>query len=64
MVRSDKLLAMLFAVNATATPNTKKLISFLYSMPGSNAYIECTFSDMKHLLNNSRNRVSVEFDNR
>ena len=29
-------------------------------MPASNAYVEWIFSDMKLLLNDSRNRMSVE----
>ena len=51
---------MLFAVSVTPTPNMKKLISFLYSMPASTAYVECIFSGIKHLLNESRGRISVE----
>ena len=38
----------------------KELISFWYSMPASNAYVECIFSDVKLLLIDSRNRTSVE----
>ena len=60
VMRSDQLWAMLFAVNETPTPNMKELISFWYSMPASNAYVECIFSDMKLLLNDSCNRMSVE----
>ncbi|CAF4740009.1 unnamed protein product, partial [Rotaria sp. Silwood2] len=59
-IRSYQLCAMLFAANATPTPNMKKLICFLYSVPASNAYAECIFSDKKHLLNDSHNRMSVE----
>ncbi|CAF4653234.1 unnamed protein product [Rotaria socialis] len=60
VIRSDQLWAMLLAVNATPTPNMKKLICFLYSIPASNAYVESIFSDMKHLLSDSRNRMSVD----
>ncbi|CAF2878314.1 unnamed protein product [Rotaria sp. Silwood2] len=60
LIRSDQLWAMLFAVNTTPTPNMRKLICFLYSIPASNAYVESIFSDMKHLLNDSRNRMSVD----
>ena len=60
VIRSDQLWTMSFAVNATPTPNMKKLVSFLYSMSVSNAYVEYIFSDMKYLLNDSHNRMSVE----
>jgi hypothetical protein len=60
LIRSDQLWAMLLAVNATPTPNMKKLISFLYSIPASNAYVESIFSEMKHLLNDYRNRMSMD----
>ena len=37
----------------------KKLICFLYSIPASNAYVEGVFSEMKHLVNDYRNRMSL-----
>jgi len=60
MIRSDQLWTILFAVNATPTPNMKTLICFLYSIPASNAYVEGIFSEMKHLLNDFRNRMPVD----
>ncbi|CAF3633183.1 unnamed protein product, partial [Rotaria sordida] len=60
VIRSDQLWAMLLAINATPTPNMKKLISFLYSIPASNAYVEGIFSEMKHLLNDFRNQMTSD----
>ncbi|CAF1517367.1 unnamed protein product [Rotaria sordida] len=60
VIRSDQLWAMLLAINATPTPNMKKLISFLYSIPASNAYVEGIFSEMKHLLNDFHNRITSD----
>lgn len=59
-IRSDQFWAMLLNVNATPTPNMKKLICFIYSIPASNAYVEGVFSELKHLLNDHRNRMTVE----
>ncbi|CAF0880118.1 unnamed protein product, partial [Rotaria sordida] len=60
VIRSDQSWAMLLAINATLTPNMKKLISFLYSIPASNAYVEGIFSEMKHLLNDFHNRMTSD----
>jgi hypothetical protein len=38
----------------------KKLISCLYSISASNAYVESVFSEMKHLFRDARNRMSVD----
>ena len=51
---------MLLAVNPTPVPNMKKLISFLYSIPASNAYVESVLSEMKHLFHDSDNQMSVD----
>lgn len=51
--------ALLFSL--TDSPDFKKLICFLYSLPCSNAYVESAFSQMKHLVNDRRNRMTTEF---
>ena len=48
IIRSDQLWTMLLASNAAPTPNMKKLICFLYSIPTSDAYVEGVFSEIKH----------------
>jgi hypothetical protein len=58
IVRTDQLWMLLFSL--TEAPNFKKLVSFLYSLPCSNAYVESVFSQMKHLFNDKRNRMTVE----
>ncbi|CAF1396996.1 unnamed protein product [Rotaria sp. Silwood1] len=58
IVRSDQLWMFLFSI--TESPNFKKLICFLYSLPCSNAFVESVFSQMKHLLNDRRKRMTNE----
>ena len=57
-LRVDHLWLLLFSIDES--PNFKKLVSFLYSLPCSNAYVESVFSQMKHLFNNTRNRMTTE----
>jgi hypothetical protein len=35
-------------------------VSFLYLLPCSNAYVESVFSQMKHLWNDTSNRMTTE----
>jgi hAT family C-terminal dimerisation region len=58
MVRSDQLWMFLFSL--TDSPNFKKLVCFLYSLPCSNAYVESAFSHMKHLINDRRGSMTTE----
>ncbi|CAF3642456.1 unnamed protein product [Rotaria sp. Silwood1] len=57
-VRSDQLWMLLLSL--TKSPNFKKLICFLYSLPCSNAYVESAFSQMKHLLSDKRSSMTTE----
>ena len=57
-VRSDQLWMLLLSI--TKSPNFKKLICFLYSLPCSNAYVESVFSQMKHLFNDRRHSMTTE----
>jgi len=58
IVRSDQFWMYIFSL--TQSPNFNKLISFLYSLPCSNAYVESAFSQLKHLCNDKRNRMTIE----
>ncbi|CAF4047485.1 unnamed protein product [Rotaria sordida] len=57
-VRSDQLWMLLLSL--TKSPNFKKFICFLHSLPCSNAYVESAFSHMKHLLNDRRSCMTTE----
>jgi hypothetical protein len=54
------LLILLFLFSLTESPNFKKLTCFLYSLPCSNAYVESAFYQMKFLLNDRRNCMTIE----
>ncbi len=51
---------MLLSIKSTPSPNLHKFISFLFSIPCSNAFVESVFSIMKHLWDDKRNRMSTE----
>ncbi len=59
-IRPDQLWAMLLSIKSTPSPNLRKFISFLFSIPCSNAFVESVFSIMKHLWDDKRNRMSTE----
>ncbi|CAF1150096.1 unnamed protein product [Adineta steineri] len=58
IVRSDHFWIYMFSL--TQSPNFKKLICFLYSLPCSNAYVESAFSQLKFLCNDKRNCMTTE----
>ncbi len=58
IVRSDQFWMYLFSL--VQSPNFKKLVCFLFSLPCSNAYVESAFSQLKHLYNDKRNRMTTE----
>jgi len=59
-IRPDQLWAYLFSKSRTKCEEMMKLISFIYSIPCSNAYAEGVFSHMKHAWTCSRNSMSTE----
>ncbi|CAF4125937.1 unnamed protein product [Rotaria sordida] len=58
-VRSDQLWSYLIDLKG-ATPNIKKIICYVFSIPCSNAYVESIFSQMNHLWTNYRNRMDIQ----
>ena len=59
-IRSDELWAYILNTTPNATPNLKKLISHIFSIPCSNSFVESIFSNMKHCWNDYRNRMNIE----
>ena len=58
IVRSDQFWMYMFSL--TQSPNFKKLVCFLHSLPCSNAYVESAFSQLKYLCNDKRNCTKTE----
>ena len=59
-MRSDQLWAYLLNVNGNTTPNMTKIVSYLFSIPCSNAFVESIFSKMKHSWTHYRNKMYLE----
>ena len=59
-IQADQLWAYLISKTATNCQEMKRLISFIYSIPCSNAFTEAVFNHMKHAWTPSRNSMSVE----
>ncbi|CAF1323796.1 unnamed protein product [Rotaria sordida] len=59
-VRSDHLWSYLLNINPNSTPNMKKIICYIFSIPCTNAYVETIFSHMKHAWSDYRNRMDIE----
>ena len=60
IIRSDELWAYLLNTSPNTTPNFKKLICYIFSIPCSNSFVESIFSNVKHCWNDYRNRMKVE----
>ncbi|CAF4552462.1 unnamed protein product [Rotaria socialis] len=59
-IQSDQLWAYLLNIRPNTTPNMKLIISYVFSIPCSNAYVESIFSHMNHLWSDYRNRMDIE----
>ena len=59
-IRSDQQWIYLNAKSSTNCEQMTKLISYLYSIPCSNAFTDGVFSHMKHAWTLSRNSMSTE----
>ncbi len=60
LIRSDQLWAYLLNINPNSTPNFKKIISYIFSIPCSNSYVESIFSHMNLLWSDYRNRMDIK----
>ncbi len=59
-IRPDQLWAYLIRKKTTNCEQMKNLLSYVYSIPCSNAFTEGVFSHMKHSWTASRNSMSSE----
>ncbi|CAF1510945.1 unnamed protein product, partial [Rotaria magnacalcarata] len=59
-IQSDQLRTYLLNIRPNTTPNMKLIISYVFSIPCSNAYVESIFSHMNHLWSDYRNRMDIE----
>ncbi|CAF3251972.1 unnamed protein product [Rotaria sp. Silwood2] len=59
-IRSDQFWSYLLSMSPNSTPNMKKIISYIFSIPCANAYVETIFSHMKHLWSDYRSRMDIE----
>ena len=58
-IRIDQLWAYFFNVNDNTSPNMRKIVSYLFSILCSNAFVESSFSRMKHSWTHYRDKMSV-----
>ncbi|CAM4985301.1 unnamed protein product, partial [Rotaria socialis] len=59
-VRSDHFWSYLLNINPKSTPNMKKSICYIFSIPCTNAYVETIFSHIKHAWSDYRNHMDIE----